>query len=250
MDAIANNVNVGPRRPSQYRDKSNLEIPNYLRDTYNWAYLNPRNVALLDHELIVSVILWGQHRRLQRAAFSELAPGLSVLQPAAVYGDFSPALARHLGPRGHLDVTDIAPVQVANCRKKLEAFPHATVQHADARSLHSNADATIAPDLYDAVCCYFLLHELPIDCKHEVVDALLANIVPGGRVVFVDYHKPHWAHPLKPVTSVIFDSLEPFAKDLWHNDVASYASEPSRFSWRTDLYFGGLFQKVVAERPR
>ncbi len=79
-------------------------IPDYLMDTYYWAYLNPRNVRLLDRELVVSVILWGQHRRLRREAFRELRPGQTVLQPACVYGDFAPALARHLGPRGHLEV--------------------------------------------------------------------------------------------------------------------------------------------------
>ena len=39
------------------------KIPAYLQDIYYWAYLNPRNVRLLDRELVVSVILWGQHRR-------------------------------------------------------------------------------------------------------------------------------------------------------------------------------------------
>ena len=140
-------------------------IPDYLMDTYYWAYLNPRNVRLLDREIVVSVILWGQHRRLRREAFRELRPGLKVLQPACVYGDFSPALARHLGPRGTLEVIDIAPIQVAGCRRKLRGFPQATVRHADA--------AAPGGGPYDAVCCYFLLHERPEDYKRAVVDALL-----------------------------------------------------------------------------
>ena len=216
------------------------EIPAYLRDIYYWAYLNPRNVRLLDRELVVSIILWGQHRRLQRAALAELRPGQRVLQPASVYGDFSPGLARHLGPRGRLEVTDIAPIQVASCRRKLRGLPQASARRADARRPGG--------DPYDAVCCYFLLHELPEDYKREVVDALLASVVPGGKVVFVDYHKPHWAHPLKGVTSIIFDTLEPFAKSLWHHEIADFATDPGGFRWRQETYFGGLFQKVVAER--
>ncbi len=226
------------RRPGAER----LEIPAYLRDTYYWAYLDPRNVRLLDREFVVSVILWGQHRRLQRAAFADLSPGQRVLQPASVYGDFAPALARHLGPLGTLEVTDIAPIQVASCRRKLRGIPHASARRGDAR--HPAG----AP--YDAVCCYFLLHELPDDYKYQVVDALLASVAPGGKVVFVDYHKPHWAHPLKAITSIVFDTLEPFAKSLWHHPVADYASDRSGFRWRQETYFGGLFQKVVAERRR
>jgi ubiquinone/menaquinone biosynthesis C-methylase UbiE len=224
-----------PRRPAGAPN-----IPAYLQDVYYWAYLNPRNVRLLDRELVVSVILWGQHRRLQRAAFTELPPGQRVLQPASVYGDFSHNLARHLGSRGRLEVTDIAPIQVASCRRKLRGLPHASARCADAR--HPDGGP------YDAVCCYFLMHELPEDYKHAVVDALLASVGPGGKVVFVDYHKPHWAHPLKAITSIVFDTLEPFAKSLWHHKIADFATDPSAFRWRQETYFGGLFQKVVAER--
>ena len=124
------------------------EIPSYLRDVYYWAYLNPRNVKLLDREIVVSVILRGQHRRLRRAAFAEIPPGRRVLQPASVYGDFSSALARHLGPRGCLEVTDIASIQVARCRRKLRGLPQASARRADARRPGG--------DPYDAVCCYFL----------------------------------------------------------------------------------------------
>jgi len=216
------------------------EIPAYLWENYYWAYLNPRNVRLLDRELVVKVILWGQHRRLRGAAFAELKPGQRVLQPACVYGDFSPALAEHLGPRGSLEITDVAPIQVAQCLRKLRNLPQATIRRADASRPDSNS--------YDAVCCYFLIHELPDDYKRGVVDSLLERVPPGGKVVFVDYHKPHWAHPMKPITSFVFDALEPFAKSLWRHQIIDFASDPSQFNWRKQTYFGGLFQKVVARR--
>jgi ubiquinone/menaquinone biosynthesis C-methylase UbiE len=223
------------------RDHEATVIPTYLREVYGWAYLNPRNVRLLDRELVVSMILWGNHRRLRKAAFAELRPGQRVLQPACVYGDFSPALARHLEPRGRLEVIDVAPIQVAGCRRKLRNFPQATAQHADA--------ARPGGEAYDAVCCYFLLHELPEDYKHAVVDALLGSVVPGGKVIFVDYHRPHWAHPLKGITSLVFDTLEPFAKDLWRNEISYFASAPNEFIWRKQTYFGDLFQRTIARRP-
>jgi len=219
-----------------------LKIPPYLSDVYDWAYLNPRNVKALDREFVVWVILWGQHRRLERAAFGEISPGARVLQPAAVYGDFSPTLARHIGPQGQLDVIDIAPIQVASSRRKLMGVQHASARLGDARIAR--------PDQYDAACCYFLLHEVPDEDKREVVDALLASVVPGGKVVFIDYHKPHWAHPLKLITSTVFDTLEPFAKSLWRHEIADFATKPDDFTWRQQSFFGGLFQKVVAERRR
>jgi hypothetical protein len=36
----------------------------------------------------------------------------------------------------------------------------------------------------------------------------------GGKVVFIDYHGPRFAHPVKSVVSNAFDALEPFTKDL------------------------------------
>ena len=65
------------------------EIPAYLHDTYYWAYISPRNVPLLDRDIVVRTILWQQHRRLQEIAFEEIEAGQSVLQPASVYGDFA-----------------------------------------------------------------------------------------------------------------------------------------------------------------
>ena len=215
-------------------------IPIYLENTYHWAYLDPRNAKYLDHEWIVKTILWRQHRRLEQAAFEEIEPGQQVLQSACVYGDFSKLLAEHIGPDGKLEIVDVAEVQVDNCRKKLEPFDYASVRHENVLHLRD--------EIVDVVCCYFLMHELPNDYKRGVAAVLLNSVRPGGKVVFVDYHKPHWAHPLKPVTSLVFDTLEPYAKDLWRKEIAAFAGNDSRFSWRKETYFGGLFQKVVATR--
>lgn len=215
-------------------------VPDYLQDTYSWAYLNPSALGLLDRPLVVSVILWGNYRRLQRVTFEELRPGQRVLQPACVYGDFSPNLAAFLGPQGRLDVMDVAPLQVENCRRKLSAFVNATASQRDAADHGGMA--------YDAVCCFFLLHEMPDHYKRRVVGALLRAVRPGGKVVFVDYHRPHWAHPLKAVMSLVFNRLEPFAKGLWDKKISDYASAHKQFSWSVETYFGGLYQKTVARR--
>ena len=213
-------------------------VPRYLRDTYTWAYLNPRSVKLLDREFVVATILWWQHRKLERMALAEIAPGSTVLQTACVYGDFSPVLARHIGAEGSLEVVDVAQVQVDSCSKKLRDYPFASARRLDVLDL-GDGD-------YDAVCCYFLMHEVPDDYKRGLVDVVLNNIGPEGKAIFVDYHKPHWANPLKPVMSLVFDTLEPFAKSLWRQDIRDFASEPEKFHWRKESFFGGLYQKVVA----
>jgi len=216
------------------------KIPDYLQDVYYWAYINPRNVKLLDREFVVRTILWQQHRKLQNTAFVEIEPGQRVLQSACVYGSFSANLAQHIGPAGTLDVFDVAEIQVVNTRRKLQVYPNATVHYGNVLEMD------LEP--FDAICCYFLLHELPDAYKRDAVNLFLRKVVPGGKVVFVDYHKPRWWHPLKPITSLVFDTLEPFAKGLWHSEIEGLADEPGLFNWRKTPLFGGLFQKVVATR--
>ncbi|MBF8291650.1 MAG: methyltransferase [Steroidobacteraceae bacterium] len=94
-------------------------LPDYLVDTYSWAYLRPRSLRLLDRHLVVNGILWGNYNRLVRDACDEFAPGDHVLQAASVYGNLSSRLADRLGDEGFLDVIDVAPLQVAHCRRKL-----------------------------------------------------------------------------------------------------------------------------------
>jgi len=225
---------------SLVQDKKPPEIPFYMQDIYYWAYLNPRNVRWLDHEFVVRLILWEQHAKLRRAAFAEIEPGQQVLQSTCVYGKFLPMLAELIGPEGHLDLVDIAEVQLNCAQRKLNGFSNVSLHHADVMDLGDKP--------YDSVICYFLLHEIPEHHKRAATNVLLSKVRPGGKLIFIDYHKPHWAHPLKAITSFVFDTLEPFAKGMWRNEIRDYAENPEQFSWRKEKFFGSLFQKVVAQR--
>lgn len=217
------------------------DVPAYLRDTYTWAYLTPGLARLFDREPVVEAILWGNARRLIGRVIAEMEPGWRVLQPAAVYGTFSCQLAMALGSNGRLTVGDIAPLQVELTRRKLAEFPHVRVDLSDA------AEPGGGP--YDAATCFFLLHEVPEDMKIRIVTALLGSVAPGGKVVFVDYHRPHPLHPLRPVMNFVFARLEPFARALWRHSIADYAGAcATEFSWRKETLFGGLYQIVVATR--
>lgn len=215
-------------------------LPRYMEEVYWWAYMRPASLAIFDHVPIVSLILYGNYKRLKRAALAEISPGQRVLQAASVYGDLSSALAKRVGPAGSLDVIDIVPLQVANSARKLRDYPWCRVRLADA--------ASPGGGLYDAVCCFFLLHELPDNYKRTVTDALLASVAPGGKVIFIDYHRPHRLHPLWPLQATVFRFLEPFARSLLQREIKDLARNAGDFTWRKETCFGGLFQKVVAVR--
>jgi ubiquinone/menaquinone biosynthesis C-methylase UbiE len=214
-------------------------IPDYLKDTYDWAYINPTSVSLLDREIIVWAILWGNSKRLMQAAFEEIKPGSKVLQAANVYGNFSSCLAQHIGEKGHLDVIDIIPLQVNNCQQRLLKQPWARARLADA--------ANPGGGLYDSVCCYFLLHEMPHGKRIEVLKGLLNSVAPGGRAIFIDYHKPVFFHPLKGIMNMIWRKFEPYAIELTETEIMDIVDN-NTFSWSKETLFGGLYQKIVATR--
>jgi SAM-dependent methyltransferase len=228
------------QQSSQRRDAT--AIPAYLREVYGWAYLNRINALLLDRDAVVNAILLGNNRRLRRTLLCEIEPGQEVLHVAHVYGRLIPALAGRIGCSGRLDVIDLVPLQAALCRRKLRGFPQARVRFADA--------AHPGDGLYNTVTCFFLLHEIPDERKRAVVDALLARVVPGGKVVFVDYHRPARWHPLRGLMRGLMNRLEPFAESLWHHEIVEFASTPGPYRWRKQTLFGGLYQKTVAYHAR
>jgi len=219
-----------------------IEIPAYLRQVYGWAYLNPTNAYLLDRDAVVNAILLGNNGRLRRALLCEIAAGQRVLHAAHVYGGLIPEMAERVGRTGQLDVIDVVPLQVALCRRKLQGLPQANVRIADA--------ARPGDGMYDVVTCFFLLHELPDEHKRAVVDALLARVLPGGKVVFVDYHQPARWHPLGGIMRRLLHRFEPFAESLWQHGIVEFATTPGNFRWEKQTLFGRLYQKTVAYRPR
>ena len=217
-----------------------VALPDYLERTYWWAYLRPASIRIFDRRAVVSAILWGQYRRLSDMALTQIASGDRVLQLACVYGDLSARVAQQVGPKGALDVIDIAPIQVANTRRKLAGLDWAQTSVADA--------AVPSTDRFDCVLTFFLLHELPDPLKRRVVDAALAAVAPGGKAVFVDYARPVRWHPMRPVMAVVFALLEPYAAAMWNTSIAALAARPQNFSWWRETHFAGLYQIVIAER--
>jgi SAM-dependent methyltransferase len=216
------------------------EIPAYMHEVYSWAYLNPRNVKLLDREIIVSLILWGNNSRLKQALLTEIAPDSTVLQAAHVYGTLIPEIAAKLSHPRQLEVVEVSPLQAGICRDKLREFPQVVIHISDI--------AKIGTATRDVISCFFLLHEIPDDYKRTIVNNLLDHVGPGGKAVFVDYHKPARLHPLRGVMNLIWRRLEPFAIGLVETEIKSLAAESVAFTWTKQTFFGGLYQKVVATR--
>lgn len=240
---------MNPKQPTAIAKALHVQepasIPAYLENTYWWAYLHPRAVHIFERQWLVNLILWGNFAKLRDAALQEMGETIhgKALQVACVYGDFTEQLARRLGPKGSLDVVDVAPIQIKNLQAKLGRPKRVNVRLQDSTELHFS-DAS-----FDSVVVFFLLHEQPANVRKKTIAEALRVTKPGGKLVFVDYHRPTLTNPFRYVMVPVLTTLEPFAMDLWRGEIADWLPAGlaiSRIEKQT--YFGGLYQKVVITR--
>ncbi|AXE34685.1 rhodoquinone biosynthesis methyltransferase RquA [Chromobacterium phragmitis] len=217
------------------------DVPDYMTEVYDWAYVNPRKARLLDRKLVVRTLLFGNDQRLMRAYLDEIRPGDKVWQVAHVYGDLVQRAAERVGEAGRFTLTDVTPIQVELAEGKLAGDARAQVVRADAARYHPEQKQ-------DLVCSFFLLHEVPENMKSAIVDNMLAQVAPGGRAMFVDYHRPRPWQPIGWLLKWVNRALEPFAEALWNQEISAYGKASDRFDWSKRTVFGGVYQIVTARR--
>lgn len=222
-----------------------IATPEYLKQTYSWAYVTPEAVRRFERQWLVNLILWGNFARLRDMALDAFGDDLSghSLQIACVYGDLSARWGARHGAAGTLEVVDVLPVQIDNLKRKLGTDSRVLARLADARAL-PHADASV-----DRSLLFFLLHEMPLDVRLATLREAFRVTRPGGRIVIVDYHRPKAWHPLRGPMHLILKTLEPFAMDLWRNDLETWLPPDlpaARLSRHT--CFGGLYQFIEITR--
>jgi ubiquinone/menaquinone biosynthesis C-methylase UbiE len=219
------------------------QIPEYLQDTYWWAYLHPKSFYFFEREWVVNLILWGNMRKLTDAVLDEMnvGPHSRALQVACVYGDFSNKLARHLGTTGsRLELVDVADIQLKNAKQKLAENQNVGFHHQDSTSLSFPAES------FEQTVVFFLLHEQPEDARRKTVEEAIRVTRPGGKVIFVDYHGPKKSNPMRYVMKPILSWLEPFAMDLWREELPTFMPDGIKTEQlQSEFFFGGLYQKIV-----
>jgi len=244
FDYAVSGYSVTESQPKAVVSRAEIpEIPEYLQETYWWAYLHPKAFYFFEREWVVNLILWGNMKRLTQSVLDELSvqPKSRVLQVACVYGDFSNRVAKHLEHSGsRLDIVDVAPIQVENVKKKVDGQNNVFAHLQDSTSMAFPAGS------FDQTVVFFLLHEQPEYARRKTVEEAIRVTRPGGKVIFVDYHGPKRSNPMRYVMKPILTTLEPFAMDLWREELPAFMPDnitPAQI--QSTFYFGGLYQKIV-----
>jgi ubiquinone/menaquinone biosynthesis C-methylase UbiE len=139
-----------------------------------------------------------------------------------------------------MHVVDVACAQLHNLAKKLR--DDGSVQ----LSVRDSTQLRFADHSFDKTLLFFLLHEQPVDVRRETLKE--AFRVTKNRIVIVDYHRPRGSVLVEGFMSLVLDSLEPFAKDLWANDLQSYFPDVARrWEMSTAYVFYDLYQIVTID---
>jgi ubiquinone/menaquinone biosynthesis C-methylase UbiE len=221
--------------------RESIPVPPYLVQTYWWAYLHPRAVYLFERQWLVNLILWGNFARLRDAALDALGAHLDgrTLQIACVYGNLTRRLVGRLDAGATLDVVDILPIQLQNLARKVPRSPAVNLIHGDSAALDFKSAS------YNRALLFFLLHEQPEEVRRDTLAEALRVVKPGGRLVIVDYHRPHPLNPFYLPMTGILSTLEPYALDLWQHELTEWFPANRRIAAiERRTMFGGLYQLV------
>ena len=223
-------------------EKSSPAIPRYLQATYWWAYIHPLGVRVFERQWLVNLILWGNYKRLCDAVLHGYGQHSSgrTLQIACAYGNLTPRLAEKIGADGTLQVIDILPIQLNNLARKLSQDDSVKLHCMDSTALNF-------PDHhFDRALLFFLLHEQPLAVRKKTLAEAVRVIRPGGTLTIVDYAGPGRLNPLRYIMSPILALLEPFARDLWNEEIASWLPQDAIIvPVHKQRFFGGLYQMLT-----
>jgi ubiquinone/menaquinone biosynthesis C-methylase UbiE len=227
-----------------------VQIPEYLNRVYWWAYIHPNAVKLFERQWLADAILFGNYAKLRDLALEELLESGKLegktLQVACAYGDLTPTLASHLAPSASLDVVDVAPIQIENLQRKLDSN-----QDGVQLGLKNADNLGFDNESMNQVLFFFLLHEIPLDVRVKALEEAWRVCKPGGKIVFVDYHKPASYSPHRYFMPLVLKTLEPFAMDMWRQEISEWLPKDAAVdAIRKDTYFGALYQKVVITKQK
>lgn len=242
-------TNISKKQFSKYA------LPEYLAKHYWWAYLSPTGVKFFDRPFMVNRILWGQYHKIAQDAvhlFSSENGLVNTKQKVAgiscAYGEFFPKLAQHNNVN-QLFLFDIAPIQLSQMQKKIPA----QVLTSKCQLFLSNAEQiSLANNSVDSSILFFLLHELPVPARANVLAEAIRITQSGGRIIIADYasnRDRHFFNRVKIFNSV-FEKLEPFLANFWRCDLIAELSVQAKRQGRkvtliSERYYFTRFYRLL-----
>lgn len=170
------------------------------------------------YDIMNDVMSFGVHRLWKRftVEVSALRPGQQVLDLAGGTGDLTSLMAKRVGQKGRVVISDINGSMLGVGRERL--INEGTVGNVE--YVQANAELLPFPDNYfDCVTIGFGLRN--VTDKDKALRAMQRVLKPGGKLLILEFSKP-----TMPLLSKVYDiysfKLLPMMGKVVSNDADSY----------------------------
>jgi len=222
--------------------------PAYYLRTFHWqsdGWLSDRSAAMYDPG--VEFLFAGTADVMRRMVLPPLLDAIAtvhrprVLDVACGTGRFLRQL-HTAAPTARLYGLDMSPHYVRYAAEKLRGTPGVSLITDNAESM------PLGDEVFDAVTCIFLFHELPKDVRRTVLGEIFRVLRPGGTFVICDSAQLGEAADIEPFLQE-FPQIyhEPYFKSYLRDDLAHVAVECGFEVTATEPAF--LSRIVVCRRP-
>ena len=123
-----------------------------------------------------------------------------VLEFGSGGGCMSRALARTLIPEGALSCVEISPYWVEKARRRLKFFTNIEYLQGDITQM------PIQKNHFDAVIIHFVLHDIELSARIDVVSALANCLRTEGTLFIREPAKPEHGMPLSEIRALMRDA--------------------------------------------
>jgi demethylmenaquinone methyltransferase / 2-methoxy-6-polyprenyl-1,4-benzoquinol methylase len=171
-----------------------------------------------NYDLMNDLMSGGAHRLWKRftLALANLRPGQRALDVAGGTGDLAVGLARQVGPRGLVVLTDINAAMLARGRDRL--IDAGLVDNV--RCVQANAERLPFPDAsFDCITIGFGLRN--VTDKAAALTAMRRALKPGGQLLVLEFSQPQLPG-LKPLYDAYSFRVLPLLGRFVAGDEASY----------------------------
>jgi demethylmenaquinone methyltransferase/2-methoxy-6-polyprenyl-1,4-benzoquinol methylase len=171
-----------------------------------------------NYDLMNDLMSAGTHRLWKRFTLSlaNLRPGQRALDVAGGTGDLAAGLARQVGERGLVVLTDINAAMLGRGRDRLIDAGLA----GNVACVQANAEQLPFPDaMFDCVTIGFGLRN--VTDKPAALSSMRRTLKPGGQLLVLEFSRPSVA-ALKPLYDAYSFHILPFLGRFVARDEASY----------------------------
>lgn len=170
------------------------------------------------YDVMNDLMSMGIHRVWKKFTIdqTDLQPGQQALDVAGGTGDLSIAMAKRVGPKGHVVLSDINEAMLENGRRRLVdagIVGNVSFQQADAE------DLPFEDNRFHCVTIAFGLRN--VTNKDRALREMYRVLKPGGQLLVLEFSKPK-APGLGPIYDAYSFKVLPLMGKLVANDEESY----------------------------